>query len=158
MLHIFQLNVNLFSTTYIIKKNKYVIFNKNDYTIFEKKIDKFVLYIFKNRNQYSLNLVKQKTQYIAFSISFNVESKYNEQFLQFLYSRTNHLNFQNLIRLTSISSNIKFIKILKNTFSLYDFCKINKTKTKFFRRSQNLVFEKNEYIDVDLKNSINLFI
>ena len=90
------------------------------------------MHVFKSRNQYSLNLVKQKTQYIAFSILFNVESKYNEQFLQFWHRRTNYLNFQNLIRLTSMSLNMKFIKISKNIFSLYDFCKINKTKTKFF--------------------------
>ena len=158
VLHVFQLSANLFSTTYIIKKDEYVIFDKNDCTIFEKKIDKFVLHVFKSRNQYSLNLIKQKAQYIAFSISFNVESKYNEQFLQFWHRRTSHLNFQNLIRLTSMSSNMKFIKISKNTLSLCDFCKINKTKTKFSRRSQNLVFEKNECIDVDLKNSIDLFI
>ena len=82
MLHIFQLSANLFSIAHIIKKDEYVIFDKNDCTIFEKKIDKFVLHVFKSRNQYSLNLVKQKTQYITFSISFNVESKYNEQFLQ----------------------------------------------------------------------------
>ena len=81
MLHIFQLSANLFSIAHIIKKDEYVIFDKNDCTIFEKKIDKFVLHVFKSRNQYSLNLIKQKAQYIAFSISFNVESKYNEQFL-----------------------------------------------------------------------------
>ena len=50
VLHIFQLNANLFSTIYIIRTNKYVIFDKNNYTIFEKKIDKFVLHVFKNRN------------------------------------------------------------------------------------------------------------
>ena len=82
ILHMSQLSANLFSIAHITKKDKYVIFDKNDCTIFEKKIDKLVLYIFKNRNQYSLNLIKQKAQYIAFSISFNVESKYNEQFLQ----------------------------------------------------------------------------
>ena len=57
-----------------------------------------------------------------------------------------------------MSSNMKFIKISKNTLSLCDFCKINKTKTKFSRRSQNFVFEKNECIDVDLKSSIDSFI
>ena len=58
MLHMSQLSANLFSTTHIIRKNKYVIFDKNDCTIFEKKIDKFVLHVFKSRNQYSFNLIK----------------------------------------------------------------------------------------------------
>ena len=57
-----------------------------------------------------------------------------------------------------MSSSMKFIKTSKNTFSLYDSCKINKAKTKFSRRFQNLVFEKNKCINVDLKSLIDSFI
>ena len=66
------------------------------------------------------------------------------------------MNCQNLIRLQNMFIDIKLKNAFKQSITrfLCEFCKQNKIKTKFLRRFQNPVFKKNEYIDIDLSDTI----
>ena len=156
ILHVSKLSANLFSTIHFIKNDEFVIFDQKKCTMYHKKSNKIVLHSFKNKNQYSFNLIKQKTHYVVYSTVLYSNFKYNEKAIQLWYRRTKHLNRSNFIRLQNMIDDVDFINKSKSIFQCEN-CNTEKLKLKFSRRFQNSIYEKNAMFDSNLNDFINSF-
>ena len=150
VLHVPGLTSALFSTSQITTKGGLVVFDEDQCSVLQKSTNNIVLHATKCRDQYSINLVREEAQYKAYSAAFYGGPKFNEKSMQLWHRRVGHLNRQDLIRLTSMSTGIQLTQKPKHTSPKCGSCQKGKLKRKPSRRPQDPVFEKNECMDSDI--------
>ena len=149
VLHASNLNCEFIFIEQFTKHDVRIIFYEKKCMIVCKKNNKLILHFSMCKNQYLVNIVKNKKRYIVNSIDFYSIMKINDDAIALWHRRVDHLNRQNLIRLIDMSKKINFEIVSKHENSLCDFCKQSKMRKKFSRKFQNFVLQKNECIDFD---------
>ena len=137
-LYVFELSTDLILIVKLTLSRVLMIF-KNDSCDVLAQNDNQMLHSIKQRKQYLLQLLLKRANLIIFSF-------YNDDILKLWHRRLNHIDFDDLKRLSNIISDMNLRRGIRHHHICFSYQK-DKITRKFFRRSQKIVIESLNCID-----------